>query len=66
MNEELWGLKEFAQALGVSPMLARQWKRRGKLPEPDWVISGRPVWRADRAREWLRTQRRSTPSSAAR
>jgi hypothetical protein len=35
---------ELAGILGVPAGTCRQWKQRGKLPEPDELISGRPCW----------------------
>jgi len=35
---------ELAKLMGVRPGTIRQWKMRGKLPEPSEVIGGRPAW----------------------
>lgn len=55
---ELWGLEDVARALGISPVLAAQWRRRGKLPPPDAYVSGRPVWVADVVRRWIEERKR--------
>lgn len=54
---ELWGVEDLARELGVSPALVAQWRRRGKLPDPDYVVSGRPIWLAEGIRAWVEAQR---------
>ncbi len=60
---ELWGLQEIAATFGVEPATAQIWSYRAKnpqgktrraepLPDPDVVISGAPIWVADRIRAW--------------
>lgn len=53
---ELWGLEEVADALGISVNTAYAWRHRGKLPAPEWIVSGRPIWRASKIRAWLKSR----------
>lgn len=55
----LWGVEDVAAALRITVDAAYQWKRRGKLPEPDWTVSGRPVWDADKVKGWIRRERKA-------
>lgn len=57
---ELWGLEDVAEALEIDVNTAYAWRHRGKLPEPSWVVSGRPVWRASDVRRWI--ERRKVPA----
>jgi hypothetical protein len=38
------GLIEIADRLGVRRQTADMWRTRGVLPEPRWVVGGRPAW----------------------
>ena len=51
---ELVGIQEIAAMLGVAAMTPVEWRRRGKLPEPEWVISARPIWLRETIVEWAR------------
>lgn len=44
MTVEPVGLVEIAARLGVKPATAYQWRYAGRLPDPDWIIGGRPAW----------------------
>lgn len=50
----LLGAGEVAELLMVERETVHQWRRRGRLPEPDIIISGRPAWRRDRIEAWAR------------
>lgn len=56
-KRELWGVGDVAKHLGIQVMTAYQWRRRGKLPEPDYTLSGRPIWMADKFRRWAERER---------
>ena len=58
---ELWGIEDLAEALGVSVNTAYVWNHRGKLPEPEWIVSGRPIWRATKMRKWIEAGAAGTP-----
>jgi transposase-like protein len=51
-----YGLIDIARELGRSRQLLAQWRRRGKLPSPDAVVSGRPVWWATTIEPWIKEQ----------
>ena len=34
----------------------RQWRLRGKLPEPDASVGATPYWRRSTIRDWMATQ----------
>ena len=40
----LVGPQELACAFGVTQACIHQWRHRGRLPEPQWIISGVPIW----------------------
>lgn len=50
---ELWGIEDVAEYLGIEKNTAYMQKHRGKIPEPEWVVSGRPIWRANVIRKWF-------------
>lgn len=49
----LVGIKEIAALAGVKPATVYNW-RDGRLPDPEWVVSGTPVWREGVILRWLR------------
>jgi hypothetical protein len=55
-----YGVNEIAQAIGVSRWLVAQWRRRGKLPKPDQMLSTGPIWHAGTIEPWIRNQRAGT------
>ncbi len=63
---ELWGLEDVAGALGITAETAAVWRHRGKLPEPDWIVSGRPVWNAAQVRRWIERQGGGSPQRGGR
>jgi len=46
------GLSDIARRFHVKPQTAYQWKYRGLLPEPRWVVSGQPAWDANDITTW--------------
>lgn len=56
MGLELWGIEDIAKALAVQVNTAYMWRHRGKLPDAEWIVSGRPVWRAAKVRKWIATR----------
>lgn len=42
---DLVGLPEIARMFGVRPPTPYRWRDRGIMPEPDWTVSGSPIWR---------------------
>lgn len=43
--DDLVGIQELAVAFDKSPGAIRLWKMRGRLPAPDYTVSGTPIWR---------------------
>lgn len=46
------GIPEIATRLGVERQTVDQWRLRGRLPGPDRVVGGRPVWAWATIRDW--------------
>lgn len=51
---ELVGVQEIAELLDVVHQTAKQWRARGVLPEPEWTVSGVPVWRKATILKWAK------------
>jgi transposase len=47
--EKLWSIADVADHLKVSIQVVENWWRRGndRLPEPDFTVRGRPLWREE-------------------
>lgn len=58
MKLELWGIDDVAKYLGITATAAYTWRHRGKLPDPEWIVSGRPIWRPATIRKWAKAQDR--------
>lgn len=46
------GTTEVAVLLGVADQTVRNWAAKRKMPESEWVVGGRPVWRSDVVLRW--------------
>ncbi len=56
------GAADIAARLGVRAETAATWRHRGLLPEPDWTVSGSPVWDWSQIAEWAaETDRMPSP-----
>ncbi len=55
MTVDLVGVADIAERLGVRPQTAATWRHRGLLPEPDWMVSGLPVWDWPTIAAWAKT-----------
>lgn len=42
---DIVGTKDIAERCDIDENRVSNWNRRGKLPDPEWVIGGRPAWR---------------------
>ena len=51
-QDDLIGLKEIAELLGVARQTPRIWRHRGILPEPAAELSSGPVWYRSTILEW--------------
>ncbi len=56
---ELLGIEDVAAELEVTVNTASVWRHRGKLPAADWVVSGRPIWKASTIRRWISREARA-------
>ena len=50
---KLIGVAEFGDMVGQARSAIIQLKHRGKLPNPDYVISNTPIWLKDTVVSWL-------------
>jgi hypothetical protein len=48
------GLSEIAQELKVEQNTAQVWNHRGLMPEPSWIVSGRPAWNWPDIEKWAK------------
>lgn len=49
---ELVGLAELVDRLGTTRLTVDSWRARGRLPEPEYVVGGRPAWRWSTIKRW--------------
>lgn len=54
MTLDLVGPQEVAERLGVQRETVHRWRVRGVLVDPEWVISGVPLWRWQTVHRWAR------------
>jgi hypothetical protein len=52
--EDPVGLVEIAERLGVAQITARQWRRRGVLPDPKVTLAMGPLWSWSTIERWAR------------
>lgn len=55
---ELLDTAGVADLLGVKPATVRTYLMRGSIPEPDYRLSGRPIWLGATMRRWVSERRR--------
>lgn len=53
---ELWSYREIAAYLGVQRDTVRSYRKHGMLPPPDETARGRPYWRPETVRVWVRSR----------
>lgn len=51
--QELYSIDEIATAVGAKPATVSQWRRRGKLPQPDVLLAIGPIWYPETIRPWI-------------
>jgi len=51
-RHDLVGSREIAGRLGVSIRTVQTWRMRHVMPEPEYVVSGVPVWNWETIRQW--------------
>ena len=54
---EMWTLQEVADHLGVDYHTVVVYKTKGKLPEPDLMVSRSPLWKPETMQGWKLDQR---------
>ncbi|QGJ93478.1 excise [Arthrobacter phage Mufasa8] len=52
-SDPVYSLKELADKTGIEYNTLRQWKNRGKLPEPTFHFGQSPAWSGKPIEEWL-------------
>jgi hypothetical protein len=52
--DDIVGIKEISQRLGVRQQTAGAWHHRGLLPEAEGTVSGAPAWRWVTIEQWAR------------
>lgn len=60
---DLLGLAEIAELLGIRRASVDQLRWRGVLPEPDAMVSGRPLWHRETIERWARETGRQLPDA---
>jgi len=50
------GIKEIAQETGLKEQTLRQYRTDGKMPEPDAIKSGNPLWDINTISKWFRNR----------
>ena len=48
------GATEVAHYLGVKQATVKKWRHRKIMPDPDWILGGRPVWDTPTIDAWAR------------
>lgn len=49
---DIWGVKQVANATGLGRRTIHTLKSYGRLPSPDLIRSGRPLWKRSTIRGW--------------
>ena len=52
----LWGYTDVAAHCNVTAAVVRQWKTRGKIVDPDFVVSGSSAWWPATIEKWWGAQ----------
>jgi hypothetical protein len=52
-TDPVYTLKDLADKTGIRPGTLRQWKLRGRLPEPTFHIGQSPAWSGKPIEAWL-------------
>lgn len=52
MSTEPVGIADIAKRLSVERRTVDQWRLRGVMPEPTWIVSGRPAWAWPVIEQW--------------
>lgn len=52
-TDPVYTLKDLAEATGIRPGTLRQWKNRGRLPEPTYHLGQSPAWSGKAIEAWI-------------
>lgn len=58
---DLVGPVEIAKLLGVQLATVYRWRTRNVLPDPQWTISGSPIWERTDILQWAMETNRWDP-----
>ena len=58
MADRVYTLKDLAEVTGVPYNTLRQWKNRGKLPEPNYHLGQSSAWAGKKIEEWIASEPR--------
>ena len=50
--------KQVAERLGISIETIKQHRRSGEMPEPDYIIDNKPLWREKTIDKWNENRRK--------
>ena len=63
MDDEVVGVAEIAERLGVGEETVAEWERRGLLPQPDRSVGETPAWDWHGVEAWARETGRLEPDT---
>lgn len=63
-KRDLVGISDIAARLGYPRNTVEMWRKRRRLPEPDYIFGASPVWRWTRIEQWARDTGRLKASPA--
>ncbi len=58
---DLVGPNEIADMLGVKRQTVYVWRNRRLIPEPEWTVSGSPIWQRKTVEKWAKETGRLDP-----
>jgi predicted DNA-binding transcriptional regulator AlpA len=59
-KDRVYTLKDIAESTGIAYNTLRQWKNRGRLPEPSYQIGQSPAWTGKTIEDWIATAKPGT------
>jgi hypothetical protein len=52
MKQDILGIAEIGEWLGLKRQEIAQWKYLGKLPKPDYELKATPIWKKETLIKW--------------